>query len=79
MPDYRRNGYAYQLTVAMIRRLREEGKVPFVHIEEENEKIHESQPERGICKGSTNPLGENRKEPEGMTPFLTLRAGDYGS
>lgn len=38
MPDYRRNGYAYQLTVAMIRRLREEGKVPFVHIEEENEK-----------------------------------------
>lgn len=33
---YRKKGYGYGLTMAMIDRLRNMGKVPFVHIEEDN-------------------------------------------
>lgn len=35
---YRRRGFAYDLTVYLIHRLRQQGKVPFVHIEETNRK-----------------------------------------
>ncbi|MFZ5968087.1 MAG: GNAT family N-acetyltransferase [Bacillota bacterium] len=38
LPEYRRKKYGYELTIDMIRRLREQGRVPFVHIEEENTK-----------------------------------------
>lgn len=34
--DYRRKGYGYELTIAMIKKLRELGEIPFVHIEEDN-------------------------------------------
>ena len=38
---YRRKGYAYELTVYLINQLRQQGKIPFVHIEEKNLKsIH---------------------------------------
>lgn len=36
LPDYRRKGYGYELTIAMTKKLRELGKIPFVHIEEDN-------------------------------------------
>lgn len=36
LPDYRRKGYAYELTIAMIKELRESHEIPFVHIEEDN-------------------------------------------
>ena len=35
---YRRQGYAYALTVYLIQQLRQQGKIPFVHIEETNAK-----------------------------------------
>jgi 8-oxo-dGTP diphosphatase len=35
---YRRKGYAYELTVYLIHRLRQQDKLPFVHIEETNSK-----------------------------------------
>ncbi len=38
LPEYRKKGYGYELTVALIMGLYEQGKLPFVHIEEENEK-----------------------------------------
>lgn len=38
LPEYRRRGYAYLLTLEMIKRLREKKELPFVHIEEENNK-----------------------------------------
>lgn len=38
LPDYRRKGYGYELTTAMIKRVRAAGDLPFVHIEETNEK-----------------------------------------
>lgn len=34
--DYRGKGYAYELTIAMIKSLRSRGDIPFVHIEEDN-------------------------------------------
>ena len=38
---YRRQGFAYELTVYLIHQLRQQGKIPFVHIEETNLKsIH---------------------------------------
>jgi len=38
---YRRKGYGYELTVYLIHQLRQQGKIPFVHIEETNLKsIH---------------------------------------
>lgn len=36
LEDYRRRGYAYELTACLIHRLREQGKIPFAHIEETN-------------------------------------------
>lgn len=36
LPDYRSRGYAIALTCEMIRRVKRSGKIPFVHIEEEN-------------------------------------------
>jgi 8-oxo-dGTP diphosphatase len=36
LPEYRKRGYGYELTAAMIKRLRAEGEIPFVHIEEDN-------------------------------------------
>lgn len=38
LPDYRRNGYGARVTLALIERLRRENRLPFVHIEESNEK-----------------------------------------
>ncbi|MBM7614057.1 GNAT family N-acetyltransferase [Alkaliphilus hydrothermalis] len=36
LPEYRRKGYGYDLTIAAIEKLRQLGEVAFVHIEEEN-------------------------------------------
>lgn len=36
LPDYRGRGYARDITYEMIKRLREDNEVPFVHIEENN-------------------------------------------
>lgn len=36
LPEYRRKGYAADLTYELIRRLRSKGDIPFVHIEETN-------------------------------------------
>ena len=38
LEEYRRKGYGTDVTVAMVKKMLELGKVPFVHIEEENEK-----------------------------------------
>ncbi len=38
IPAYRRKGYAQELTIAAINRLRESGHISYVHIEEDNEK-----------------------------------------
>lgn len=38
LEDYRRKGYGFDVTVALIKRLLEQGEIPFVHIEEKNEK-----------------------------------------
>lgn len=38
LDEYRRKGYGSQVTIAMIKKLLEQGEVPFVHVEEENEK-----------------------------------------
>lgn len=38
LKEYRRKGYGMELTVAMIKKLRELGEVPFVHIEMDNKK-----------------------------------------
>lgn len=37
LEEYRGKGYGTNVTIAMIKRLLEQGKLPFVHIEEENE------------------------------------------
>lgn len=37
LPEHRGKGYARELTIAMIKRLRKRGEVPFVHIEEDNQ------------------------------------------
>lgn len=37
LPEYRSKGYAYELTIATIKRLRAKGEIPFVHIEEDNQ------------------------------------------
>lgn len=38
LENYRKKGYGYELTLALIQRLRNLGQIPFVHIEEDNEK-----------------------------------------
>jgi len=38
LPSYRRRGYGDLITSALIRQLRASGKIPFVHIEEQNHK-----------------------------------------
>lgn len=38
LTEYRKRGYGYELTIAMIDKLREVRKIPFVHIEEDNDK-----------------------------------------
>lgn len=38
LPEYRKKGYGYELTVALTTRLYGQGKLPFIHIEEDNEK-----------------------------------------
>ena len=38
LPEYRKKGYGYDLTVALTTRLCGQGKLPFVHIEENNKK-----------------------------------------
>lgn len=38
LPEYRKKGYGYDLTIAIIDRLRSIEKIPFVHIEEDNYK-----------------------------------------
>lgn len=37
LPDYQRKRYGYELSIAMIKRLREAGNIPFVHIEADND------------------------------------------
>jgi 8-oxo-dGTP diphosphatase len=36
LPEYRKKGYGYELTTAIIKKLRAEGEIPFIHIEEDN-------------------------------------------
>jgi len=38
LPEYRKRGYGYELTIRMIDELRKLKKIPFVHIEEDNYK-----------------------------------------
>ncbi|SFC50904.1 GNAT family N-acetyltransferase [Clostridium uliginosum] len=38
LPEYRKMGYARDVTIALIKKVRDKNKIPFVHIEEENEK-----------------------------------------
>lgn len=38
LPEYRRKGYAQDVTVDIIKKVRNKNKIPFVHIEETNEK-----------------------------------------
>ena len=38
LPEHRRKGYAQELTIAAIKKLRQAGEIPFVHIEEDNKK-----------------------------------------
>ncbi|WP_298839621.1 GNAT family N-acetyltransferase [Clostridium sp.] len=38
LPDYRRRGYAQDVLIDLIKKVRDENEIPFVHIEEENEK-----------------------------------------
>jgi Acetyltransferases len=38
LPEYRRQGYASDVTVDIINKVRDKGGIPFVHIEEDNEK-----------------------------------------
>ncbi|NIR48459.1 GNAT family N-acetyltransferase [candidate division KSB1 bacterium] len=36
LDDYRRKGYAYEIMLSLIAKIREQGKIPFAYIEEEN-------------------------------------------
>lgn len=38
LPEFRRKGYGTEITTALIKRIREKGGIPFVHIEKENVK-----------------------------------------
>ena len=38
LPEYRNRGYAKAITLDLIKKVRNENKIPFVHIEEENQK-----------------------------------------
>ncbi len=38
LPEYRGKGYAYEVTIAAIKRLRAREEIPFVHIEEDNQR-----------------------------------------
>jgi 8-oxo-dGTP diphosphatase len=38
LEEYRGRGYAYDLTVYLIARLREQGRIPFVQVEDTNRK-----------------------------------------
>ena len=38
LPKYRKRGYARDVMVSLIKKVRDKNKIPFVHIEEENEK-----------------------------------------
>jgi 8-oxo-dGTP diphosphatase len=38
LPEYRKNGYGRDITVDLINKVRNKGQIPFVHIEEKNEK-----------------------------------------
>lgn len=38
LPEYRKNGYARDIMVDLIKKVRAKSKIPFVHIEESNEK-----------------------------------------
>jgi 8-oxo-dGTP diphosphatase len=39
LPEYRKKGYGYELTVALIKRLYKQGKIPFIHIEDSNAEL----------------------------------------
>lgn len=36
LPAYRKKGYGYELMTAMVKEVRQQGKIPFLHIEEDN-------------------------------------------
>lgn len=38
LPEYRRKGYGKEIVLDLIQKVRKKGKIPFVHIEESNEK-----------------------------------------
>ena len=38
LPEYRESGYGRDITIDLINKVRNKGKIPFVHIEEKNEK-----------------------------------------
>jgi predicted GNAT family acetyltransferase len=38
LPEYRKSGYGRDITVDLINKVRNKGQIPFVHIEEKNEK-----------------------------------------
>lgn len=38
LPRYRKSGYGFELTLSLVKKLRAIGEIPFVHIEEDNEK-----------------------------------------
>ncbi len=50
LEDYRKKGYGYKLTIEMIKRLRKNNKIPFVHIENDNEKSMNLALKVGFCK-----------------------------
>lgn len=52
LPEYRRKGYGFELTLAMIKRVRDAGDLPFVHIEEDNQKSMNLALKMGYVKDS---------------------------
>ncbi|WP_371723378.1 GNAT family N-acetyltransferase [Isachenkonia alkalipeptolytica] len=37
LPEHCWKGYAWELSIAMMKKLREQGEIPFVHIQEDNQ------------------------------------------
>lgn len=52
LEEYRKKGYGYKLTMEIIKRLRKNNKIPFVHIEEDNDKSMNLALKTGFVKHS---------------------------
>ncbi|NBG87077.1 GNAT family N-acetyltransferase [Isachenkonia alkalipeptolytica] len=50
LPEYRGKGYARELSIAMIRKLREQGEITFIHIEEDNKESMSLSRKMGFVK-----------------------------